>query len=161
MRPDASEREGESRAGSVVLCCRWAPRIGIEVAHEPVARVVATLATVRQNILPAIGPPSHNGTTGSSHEITKTGNSHLPRALVESAWYYRHRPGLCKRQKERQSSLSPKVATIAWSAQERLHRRYWALTSKSKPSVKVVTALARELAGFVWGIGVETERAQQ
>ena len=99
------------------------------------------------------GPKTRRGA------ITKTGNSHLRRVLVESAWHYRHRPRLCKRQKELQSSLSPKIATIAWSAQERLHRRYWALTSKSKPSAKVVTALARELAGFVWAIGVETERA--
>jgi transposase len=99
------------------------------------------------------GPKTRRGA------ITKTGNSHLRRVLVESAWHYRHRPRLCKRQKDMQSSLPPKVATIAWSAQERLHRRYWALTSKSKPSAKIVTALARELAGFVWAIGVETERA--
>jgi len=50
------------------------------------------------------------------------------------------------------------VATIAWKAQERLHRRYWTLTKKSKPTAKVVTALARELAAFVWAVGVETER---
>ena len=99
------------------------------------------------------GPKTRRGA------ITKTGNSHLRRVLVESAWHYRHRPRLCKRQKELQSSLPPKIATIAWAAQERLHRRYWALSSKSKPSPKIVTALARELAGFVWAIGVETERA--
>ena len=99
------------------------------------------------------GPKTRRGA------ITKTGNSHLRRVLVESAWHYRHRPRLCKRQKELQSSLPPKVATIAWAAQERLHRRYWALSSKSKPSAKIVTALARELAGFVWAIGVETERS--
>jgi transposase len=111
---------------------------------------------------------SYTGTVPSEHSsgpktrrgaITKTGNSHLRRVLVESAWHYRHRPRLCKRQKELQSSLPPKIATLAWSAQERLHRRYWALSSKSKPSAKIVTALARELAGFVWAIGVETERA--
>ena len=98
------------------------------------------------------GPKTRRGA------ITKTGNSHLRRVLVESAWHYRHRPRLCKRQQEMQSSLPPKVATIAWAAQERLHRRYWALTSKSKPSAKIITALARELAGFVWAIGVATER---
>lgn len=83
------------------------------------------------------GPKTRRGA------ITKTGNSHLRRALVESAWHYRHRPKLCKRQQELQSSLPPKIAAIAWSAQERLHRRYWALSSKSKPSAKIVTALAR------------------
>jgi len=99
------------------------------------------------------GPKTRRGA------ITKTGNSHLRRVLVESAWHYRHRPRLCKRQKDMQTSLPPKIAMIAWAAQERLHRRYWALSSKSKPSAKIVTALARELAGFVWAIGVETERS--
>ncbi len=98
------------------------------------------------------GPKTRRGS------ITKTGNSHLRRVLVEAAWHYRHGPRLCKRQKEQQGTLSPKVATIAWTAQERLHRRYRALSAKSKPSGKIVTALARELAGFVWAIGVETER---
>jgi transposase len=98
------------------------------------------------------GPKTQRGA------ITKTGNSHLRRVLVEAAWHYRHRPRICQRQKELQRALSPKVATIAWTAQERLHRRYRALSSKSKPSGKIVTALARELAGFVWAIGVETER---
>ncbi len=101
------------------------------------------------------GPKTQRGA------ITKTGNSHLRRVLVESAWHYRHRPRICQRQKQLQRSLPPKIATIAWTAQERLHRRYWALANKSKPSAKIVTALARELAGFVWAIGVESERALQ
>jgi transposase len=58
--------------------------------------------------------------------------------------------------KKRQGALSPQVAAMAWTAQERLHRRYWALTNKSKVSTKIVTALARELAGFAWAIGRET-----
>jgi transposase len=98
------------------------------------------------------GPRSRRGA------ITKTGNSHLRRVLVEAAWHYRHSPRLTQRQKELQSVLAPKVAAAAWRAQERLHRRYWALTNRSKPAGKIVTALARELVGFVWAIGVETER---
>jgi transposase len=110
---------------------------------------------------------SYSGIVPSEHSsgakkqrggITKTGNSHIRHVLLESAWHYRHPPKLCKRQKELQTSISPKIAAIAWSAQQRLHRRYWALSNKGKPSPKVVTALARELAGFVWAIGVETER---
>jgi hypothetical protein len=65
---------------------------------------------------------------------------------------------LNQRQKELPGELSPKVAEIAWAAQERLHRRYWALTKKSKPSPKVIAALAPELVGFVWAIGKETEQ---
>jgi hypothetical protein len=71
---------------------------------------------------------------------------------------YRHRPRLNQRQKQLQRELPPKVAEIAWTAQERLHRRYWALLNKSKPSPKVIAALARELVGFVWAIGKETEQ---
>ena len=56
-----------------------------------------------------------------------------------------------------QQSLPPKIAAIAWRAQERLHRRYWLLSNKSKPAGKVVTALARELVGFIWAIGIEVE----
>jgi transposase len=89
--------------------------------------------------------------------ITKTGNAHLRRVLVESAWHYRHRPHLCLRQKRLQQTLPPKVAAIAWRAQERLHRRYWLLANMSKPTGKIVTALARELAGFIWAIGNEAE----
>jgi hypothetical protein len=82
-----------------------------------------------------------------------------PSLLVEAAWHYRHRPRLNQHQKQLQRQLPPKIAEIAWTAQERLHRRFWALTNKSKPSPKVVTALARELVGFVWAIGKETEQA--
>ncbi len=104
-------------------------------------------------------PSEHSsGARNRRGAITKTGNSHLRRVLVEAAWHYRHRPRLNQRHKELQRSLAPKVAAAAWRAQERLHRRYWALSSKGKPAGKIVTALARELAGFVWAIGVETEK---
>jgi transposase len=104
--------------------------------------------------------PSEHSSGSKQHRgaITKTGNSHLRRVLVEAAWHYRHRPRICQRQKPLQEALPPKIAAIAWTAQGRLHRRYWALSNKSKPSAKIVTALARELAGFVWAIGVETEK---
>ncbi len=110
---------------------------------------------------------SYTGVVPSEHSsgprtrrsgITKTGNSHLRRVLVEAAWHYRHRPRICQRQHELQKALDPKVAASAWRAQERLHRRYWALAQKSKPTGKIVTAIARELVGFVWAIGVETEQ---
>jgi transposase len=104
-------------------------------------------------------PSEHSsGTRTRRNGITKTGNSHLRRVLVESAWHYRHKPRICQRQHALQKNIDPKVAAIAWRAQERLHRRYWALAQKSKPTGKIVTALARELVGFVWAIGTETER---
>jgi transposase len=110
---------------------------------------------------------SYTGVVPSEHSsgprtrrsgITKTGNSHLRRVLVEAAWHYRHRPRICQRQQALHKDMSPKIAAIAWRAQERPHRRYWALSQKSKPAGKIVTALARELVGFVWAIGIETEQ---
>jgi transposase len=95
-------------------------------------------------------PSEHSsGTRTRRNGITKTGNSHLRRVLVESAWHYRHRPRICQRQHALEKDLDPKVAAIAWLAQ------------KSKPTGKIVTALARELVGFVWAIGTETERQFQ
>jgi transposase len=103
-------------------------------------------------------PSEHSsGARSRRGAITKSGNSHLRRVLVESAWHYRHRPHLCLRQRRLQKALPPKVAAIAWRAQERLHRRYWSLSNKSKPAGKIVTALARELVGFIWAIGTEVE----
>ena len=113
---------------------------------------------------------SYTGVVPSEHSsgprtrrsgITKTGNSHLRRVLVEAAWHYRHKPRICQRQHALEKTLTPQVAAIAWRAQERLHRRYWALSQKSKPTGKIVTAIARELVGFVWAIGVETEQQFQ
>jgi transposase len=92
--------------------------------------------------------------------ITKTGNAHLRRVLVESAWHYRHRPCLSTRQKKLQSELKPEVIEIARKAQLRLHRRHWRLSGRSKPPAQIVTALARELIGFIWAVGIQTERAQ-
>jgi transposase len=140
-------------------------------ALRGVAKVTAvTLATEFGNFSRferAAQVMSYTGLVPSEHSsgpktrrsgITKTGNSHLRRVLVEAAWHYRHRPRLCQRQQELLKTLDPKVAAIAWRAQERLHRRYWALTQKSKPTGKIVAALARELVGFVWAIGTETEQ---
>jgi transposase len=103
-------------------------------------------------------PSEHSsGKKNKRGGITKTGNAHLRRVLVESAWHYRHRPKLAKRQRDLQGEIPPNVAAMAWRAQDRLHRRYWLLTAKAKPKPKVVTAVARELIGFVWAIGCEVE----
>jgi hypothetical protein len=81
--------------------------------------------------------------------------------LIEAAHHYRHRPCLSNRQRALQKELDPAVLEIAWKAQLRLSRRYLRLTSKSKPAGKVVTAVARELVGFIWGIGTAAEKQHQ
>lgn len=103
--------------------------------------------------------PSEQSSGGKRRQggVTKTGNAHLRRVLVESAWHYRHKPRLGVRQKKLQSELDPRIMERAWEAQQRLHLRYWKLTNENKPAGKVVAALARELVGFIWDIGRQSE----
>jgi transposase len=92
--------------------------------------------------------------------ITKTGNRHLRRLLTEAAWSYRYRPGINARLKSSNKEVSEEVKEIAWKAQHRLHDRYWHFTLKGKPKQVAVTAVARELLGFMWSIGVNVEQSQ-
>lgn len=91
--------------------------------------------------------------------ITKSGNAHLRRVLVESAWTYQHRPNVQGRvlRRQRALALSDEAKKIAWKAQQRLHKRFTALAARGKNHNQIVTALARELLGFLWAIAVHTE----
>ncbi len=89
--------------------------------------------------------------------ISKAGNAHLRRIVTEAAWSYRHRPNIGTTLAARQSGSSEAVKAIAWRAQHRLHARYRALLAKGKNKQKVITALGRELLGFIWAIGCELE----
>jgi transposase len=89
--------------------------------------------------------------------ITKTGNAHLRRIVVEAAWAYRHQPGIGRALRRRHAPLSEPVKAIAWKAQHRLHQRYRRLLGRGKSKQQVVTAIARELLGFIWAIGVTVE----
>jgi transposase len=93
--------------------------------------------------------------------ITKTGNAHLRRVLVESAWAYRHRPAVGGLLKKRQQGLDPGVRELAWKAQRRLHSRYRHLTERGKNRQQTITSIGRELLGFIWAIAVEIETQQQ
>jgi transposase len=90
--------------------------------------------------------------------ITKTGNAHLRRIVVEAAWCYRHRPAVNASMRRRQEGLTEVIKAIAWKAQHRLYGRYRRLAGKGKPKQQVVTAIARELLGFIWAIGVQVEQ---
>lgn len=83
--------------------------------------------------------------------ITKTGNAHLRRIVIEAA--YRHRPALSQALRKRQATLSPQVIEMAWKAQHRLHKRYHRLVGRGKCPQQAVTAIGRELLGFIWAIG--------
>ena len=84
--------------------------------------------------------------------ITKTGNSHARRILVEASWHYRHAPARSATMKARWKEQPQAVVDHAFKAQERLHRRYFRLTSRGKPSQLAVVAVARELCGFIWAV---------
>jgi transposase len=108
----------------------------------------------------------YSGAVGSEHTtgdrtqrgpITKTGNAHLRRIVIEAAWAYRHRPSIGATLRKRQATVGPDVKAIAWKAQHRLHARYRHLTIKGKCPQKAMTAIGRELLGFIWAIGVKVE----
>lgn len=96
--------------------------------------------------------PSEHSSGGKEKRggITKAGNSHVRRLLIEASWHYRHRPGAGRVLAKRREGQPPRIIAIADKAQQRLHRRYQRLIAHGKAPSKAVTALARELVGFVW-----------
>jgi len=99
-------------------------------------------------------PSEHTtGTDRRQGGITKMGNGPARRALVEAAWQYRAPARISPHLKKRQAGLPKAITDISWEAQRRLHHRYLHLTRVGKKKSQVaVTAVARELAGFVWAI---------
>ena len=87
--------------------------------------------------------------------ITKAGNSRARHALIEASWSYRHPPRVGREKQAKVDAAPEAVRAIAWKAQVRLSGRYRALVKKGKRPCVAVTAVARELAGFVWAIGQE------
>jgi transposase len=95
--------------------------------------------------------PSEQTSSDRTHRggITKTGNGHVRRVLIEAAWHYQHKPG-SRSLRKRRVGQPAEVIALADKAQHRLFRRYRRMTEAGKPGPKAVTAVARELAGFVW-----------
>ena len=135
------------------------------VAQVSAATIVAELGQVSR-----FGRPSqlmsYSGTVASEHSsgdrirrggITKTGNAHLRRIVIEAAWAYRHRPARGRALLKRQQPVSEEVKAIAWKAQHRVHARYRTLTARGKNKQQVVTAVGRELLGFIWAIWTTVE----
>jgi transposase len=84
--------------------------------------------------------------------ITKAGNSRARRVLVECSWSYRHPPRVGKEKLAKVAAAPPAAQEIAWKAQSRLSGRFRALARRGKRPTVVVTAIARELAGFIWAL---------
>jgi transposase len=92
------------------------------------------------------------GNTRRLGGITKTGNAHARRTLIEGAWAYRYNAKVSRQMQQRQETLPQAIRDIAWKAQVRLCKRYRRLVAKGKHPNVVVVAIARELAAFMWAI---------
>jgi transposase len=148
--------------------------IGALQALRGVAKLGAVTLVAELGTLTRFARPrqlmGYSGAVASEHSsgprtrrggITKTGNAHVRRIVIEAAWAYRHRPSLGGTLRTRQAGLSDDVKAIAWKAQHRLHTRYQRLLGKGKPKPQVVTAIGRELLGFIWAIGVHIEQERR
>lgn len=98
-----------------------------------------------------------SGQRQSRGRITKTGNGHVRRILIEAAWCYRYPAKVSREIQLRQNKLPLCIRDIAWRAQLRLTQRYQQMQRKGKPHNITVVALARELAGFMWAIANEVD----
>lgn len=96
-----------------------------------------------------------SGQTRRQGGITKTGNGHVRRVLIESGWCYRFPARKTAHLQRRAEKCSSEVQAIAWTAQKRLCGRYMHLLGRGKLKVQVCTAVARELVGFIWAIACE------
>ena len=127
------------------------------------ATVAAELGDLRRFANPAqmmaylgLVPSEHStGEKTKRGGITKTGNGHVRKALIEAAQAYRLPARKSRAIRKRQENLSTEVCRIAWKAQLRLCGRYWRLAGKGKKVNVVKTAIAREIAGFAWAIAQE------
>lgn len=103
--------------------------------------------------------PTEHSSGGSRKQggITKTGNRHVRRLLVEAAWhYYDARPGVSSDLQKRRAGVPPEVVAIAEKARLRLRKKASQMRAAHKPPNKITTALARELAGFLWAAAQAT-----
>ena len=96
--------------------------------------------------------PSEHSSGGKTHRgrITKTGNAHVRRVLVEAAWNQKHKPAVGSTLRRRRKGQPAWAVTQADRAMRRLHGRYERMLHRGKPRGTVIVAVARELAGFIW-----------
>ncbi len=144
---------------------RMRPLVGALQALRGVAPVVAATAVAEigpmgrferpRQLMAYLGlVPSESSSGGSVRRgaITKTGNGHARRALIEAAQAYSHPARISRVMLKRQEAVPEPIRQIAWKAQLRLCARFRKLTARGKSRSRVVTAIARELSGFMWAI---------
>jgi transposase len=156
----------------MVSTWRLAPLVSALQAARGVSLIVAVTVLAELGDLGRFDNPSqlmaYLGLIPSEHStgdsikrgpITKTGNSHARKALVEAAWAYRMQARISRLLLKRQQDLPERVRQISWKAQIRLCARFRRLTAQGKTKQVVVTAIARELSAFLWAIAKEVRPA--
>src|SRR3989442_2749727 len=155
----------EAELPALVQSWRWAPVVdAIQALHG--VQVIAAVTLIAElgdltrfanprQLMSYLGLIPSEHTTGERRRqgsITKTGNSHARRVLVEGAWAYRY-PAKVRRHLQLRLAKVPKaIQDISWKAQVRLCKRYRRLVARGKNVNQVVVAIAREMAAFVWAI---------
>ena len=137
------------RGVSLVVAASVVAELGDVTRFESPRQLMAFLGLVPSQY--SSGPHQRLG------HITKTGNGHARRMLVEAAWAYRFPARVARLQSERQAGLPQKACDIAWKAQLRLCKKYRRLLARGKNKQLIVTAVARELVGFMWAIAREVK----
>jgi len=154
----------------LVPAWRLAPVVSALQAARGVSLIVATTVLAELGDLSRFDNPSqlmaYLGLIPSEHSsgesikrgaITKTGNGHVRKALVEAAWAYRMQARVSRLLLKRQQGVPERVCQIAWKAQLRLCARFRKLTARGKTKQKVVTAIARELSAFLWAMAKQLQ----
>ena len=145
----------DAKLEQIAASGRWAEQVQILTRFRGIATLTALGLIAEIGDFARFGHPrelaSWLGITPSEYSsgdqqhrghITKAGNHHARRLLVEAAWHYRHAP--------RRPAKDPQPDQRAWQAQVRLHHRYRHLTEHGKRPTVVNVAIARELVGFLW-----------
>jgi len=150
----------------LVATWRWQPVIKALQALRSVQLIVAVTVIAEmgdlrrfahpRQLMAALGLVPSENTSGDNRrqgKITKTGNGHARKILVESAWNYRYPARISPSIERRQQGVDKEVTDLAWNAQKRLCARYQHLIMRGKNNKLATTAVARELCGFIWDIG--------
>ena len=163
MKPSAASRPSTPSCATCSRSSRYAPASNACAASAASTTSPRSPSPPNSATLAAFHPPRASWPSSAScppntpaapnrpaGAITKTGNAHLRRVLVESAWHYRHHPFPGRSLTAPPARRAPRGHPARVDAQHRLHRRYRRLAARGKPKQHIVTAVARELTGFLW-----------
>lgn len=169
---ESRKKELEEQIASIVPAWSLGPMVTALQALKGVGLVIAAtlVAEIGQfsrfpsprKLMAYLGlVPGEDSSGGSIRPrgITKAGNSDMRSLLFEAAWSYRTTPKVGQWLSTRSVGVPQDAKDIAWKAQLRLNGRYRKLVGRGKKSNVAVTAVARELVGFIWDLGCRYEPA--